>query len=176
MSGDRHGLAAEFAEAETFLAALRHLRELGYTRIEAYLPYPLEGVDEALAHPRTPMATIMLVAGLAGGAGAYFMQWFAAHDYAYNVGGRPLHSWPSFVPVTFELTVLTAAIVGVLALLALARLPRLDHPMFGVRDFGRASQDRFFLCVRADDPRYETALTRAVLDGLGPEAVEEVAS
>jgi hypothetical protein len=144
----------EFDRAEALVRTLRELREAGYERLEVYSPYPSEEIDKLLPGRPTPIGWIVLFAALAGGVGAYGLQWFAAHDYALNVGGRPLHSWPAFVPVTFELTVLSAAIVGVLTLLWLARLPRLDHALEGELAFVRATQDRFVLCVDAADRRF----------------------
>jgi hypothetical protein len=174
MSGATYGTVARFATPEKFRAALRELRSAGYTHLEANLPFALEGLEELLPGRPTPIARIVLIAGLLGGGGGYFLQWYATRDFPLNVGGRPIHSWPAFVPVTFELTVLTASIVGVLALLWLAGLPRLHHPIFAATGIERATQDRFFLCVRADDPRFNardlaTRLTRA-----GAEFVEEV--
>jgi len=169
-----HGLTAGFVTPDDFLRALRALREAGYARIEVNVPFAVEGMDELLPGPPTPIARVVLAAGVVGGSGAYFLQWYAARDYAINVGGRPLHSWPAFVPVTFELTVLTAAVVGVGALLWLCGLPRLDWPQFQLAGFARATQDRFFVTVRADDPRFVAATVRAWFERLGAESIEEV--
>jgi hypothetical protein len=169
-------IALEFASAEALVATLRRLRDEGYSRIEVYQPYASEEIDALLPGPPSPVGWIMLGAGVIGGGGAYFLQWYAARDYPLNVGGRPLHSWPAFVPVTFELTVLSAAIAGVLALLWLARLPRLDHAMFADPRFARASQDRFFLRIHVDDPRYTAVGMEKLLresDALSVEEVEE---
>jgi len=168
------GIIACFASPEDLLAVLHRARDEGYTRIEAYTPFPVEGLDEALPHATTPMGWIMLAAGTCGACGAYALQYWATHDYPVNVGGRPLHSWPAFVPVAFELTVLTAAIVGVLALGWLCRLPRLHHPVFAVPGFERASQDRLFLLIRDDDPQFHPARTHAFLVDSKPEYVTEV--
>jgi hypothetical protein len=116
----------------------------------------------------------MLCAGIAGASGGFFLQWFAAHDYPLNVGGRPLASWPAFVPITFELTVLTAALVGVVAFFFLTGLPRLHHPVFTDPRFQRASQDRFFLCIRSDDPLYATDVVRRTLVAAQAESIAEV--
>ena len=169
-----HGVAACFAEREMFLAAWRKLRDAGYARLEANTPFSLEEMEELVPGPPTPIARVVLIAGLAGGSGGYFLQWFGARDYPLNVGGRPLHSWPAFVPITFELTVLTAALIGVGALLWLCGLPRLDHPVFAATGFERASQDRFFLTVRADDPRFDAGAVTNLLREAGAETVEEV--
>ena len=168
-----HCLLAMFPCAELLADALRRLRTEGYSKFEVYMPYPDEEIDELMPAKPTPIGWIMLIAGLLGGAGAYFKQWYAAHDYALNIGGRPLHSWPSFVPITIELTVLTASFVGAFALFVLARLPRLEYPLYQSRNFLRASQDGFFVCVLASEPRYSQPNTRDLLDD-GAESVEEV--
>lgn len=168
-----HGLLAMYPSAELLADALRRLRAAGYSHFDVYMPYPDEEIDELLPAKPTPIGWIVLIAGLLGGSGAYFMEWYAAHDYPLNIGGRPLHSWPSFIPITFELTVLTASFVGAFALFVLARLPRLDHPLYQSRNFLRASQDGFFVCVPASEPRYAQPNTRDLLDD-GAETVEEV--
>jgi Protein of unknown function (DUF3341) len=169
-----YGMMAAFASEQSYLAALRELEEAGFRRIETFTPYDVEAEEERVPRRPTPMGWIMLVAGLIGGGAAFFMQWYAARDYRLNVGGRPVDSWPAFVPVTFELTVLTAALTGVAALLWLSGLPRLDHPVFSDRRFRRASQDRFFVCVRADQVGYGEKEARAALLAAKPESVEEV--
>ncbi len=174
MNAEAYGTVARFATPEKFRAALRDVRAAGYTHVEANLPFAVDGLEDLLPGRATPIARIVLAAGLLGGAGGYFLQWYATRDFPLNVGGRPIHSWPAFVPVTFELTVLTASVVGVLALLWLTRLPRLDHPIFAVRGIERATQDRFFLCVRADDPRFDARDLAARLARAGAERIEEV--
>jgi hypothetical protein len=116
----------------------------------------------------------MFFAGALGGSGAFFMQWYACRDYPLDVGGRPINSWPSYIPITFELTVLTAALAGAASLLWLAGLPRLDYPVFSDARFRRASQDRFFICIRSDDPRYSEAPAKGAFQGTEPESIEEV--
>jgi hypothetical protein len=165
---------AAFASEESYVAALRALEAAGFRRIETFTPYDVEAEEEVVRRRATPMGWIMLAAGLLGGGGAFFMQWYAARDYRLNVGGRPVDSWPAFVPVTFELTVLTAALTGVAALLWLSGLPRLDHPAFSDGRFRRASQDRFFVCVRADGTGHPEGQARAALLSAEPESVEEV--
>jgi hypothetical protein len=171
---DPRGILARFASPEELLAALERARAAGYTRLEAYTPFPVDGLAEALPRAGTPIGWVVFGAGLFGGTGAYALQYWATHDYPLNIGGRPLHSWPAFIPVTFELTVLTAAIVGVLALGWLCRLPRLHHPVFEAPGFERASQDRYFLLIRDDDPRFHPARTHAFLADTAPEYVTEV--
>lgn len=169
-----YGIVARFATPKALLAALRGVRDADYRQIEVNTPFSVDGVEEFLPGRPAPIARVMLAAALAGAGGGYFLQWFAARDYPLNVGGRPLHSWPAFVPVTFELTVLAAAVAGVFALLWLIQLPRLDHPIFHASGIERATQDRFFLCVRADDPRFETTAVRRLLERLEAETIEEV--
>ena len=149
-----YGVMAEFATPEALLAAVRRAREAGYERVEAYAPFPVEGLAEATGMKRNWVPPIVLAGGLVGGLGGYFMQWYSAVvSYPINSGGKPPHSWPEFIPVTFELTVLAAAIAGVLGMLFLNGLPRLTHPVFNVREFDLASRNRFFLCIRAEGAR-----------------------
>lgn len=172
MSVPNHGLLAAFTSEKSFRTALGNLRAAGCVRLEAYTPYPIESAEPSSA--TTPVGRIMLCAGIAGASGGFFLQWFAAHDYPLNVGGRPLASWPAFVPITFELTVLTAALVGVVAFFSLTGLPRLHHPVFTDPRFQRASQDRFFLCIRSDDPLYATDVVRRTLVAAQAESIAEV--
>jgi hypothetical protein len=162
-----------FASAEALVAALRRLRAAGYKRVEAYTPWPVEEAATLLTNKRSPVPLIMLLTGIAGAIGAFLLQVWATNDYPVNVGGRPIFSWPAFVPVTFELTVLTASFCGLAALLVVTRLPRLDHPMFAHREFERASQDAFFVRVLSDDPHFDPRATPALLRELGAESVEE---
>jgi hypothetical protein len=169
-----YGIMAAFASEESYVSALRELRESGFRRIETFTPYDVEREEALVPRRPTPMGWIMLAAGLVGGGGAFLMQWYAARDYRLNVGGRPVDSWPAFVPVTFELTVLSAALAGVAALLWLSGLPRLDHPVFSDRRFRHASQDRFFVCVRSDGIGHTEREARDALLAAKPESVEEV--
>ncbi|HET9651107.1 MAG TPA: DUF3341 domain-containing protein, partial [Usitatibacter sp.] len=142
-----YGLMAEFASAEALLAAARRAREAGFEHAEAYSPFAVDGLADALGFSgsRVPLAT--LAGGILGGAGGFFLQWYSAViDYPINSGGRPLNSWPEFIPVTFELTVLGAALAAVAAMLVANGLPRLRHPVFNVREFELATRNRFFLC------------------------------
>src|SRR5690349_12588201 len=136
---------AEFAGAEPLLAAARKARDAGYPRIEAYSPFPVEGLAEVTGFQRNWIPAIVLAGGLAGGTGGYFMQWYSAVlSYPINSGGKPLHSWPEFIPVTFEMTVLGAALAGFVGMLVLNGLPSLRHPVFNVPQFDLASRNRFF--------------------------------
>ncbi|HEX2604167.1 MAG TPA: DUF3341 domain-containing protein [Oxalicibacterium sp.] len=144
-----YGLLAEFATADDLLDAVRRARASGFA-VEAYTPFAVDGMPEAIGFPRNRVPLVTLLGGILGGAGAYFLQWYSAVvDYPLNVGGRPLHSWPSFIPVTFELTILGAALAAVFGMLIMNGLPQLRHPLFEVPDFDLASRNRFFLCIRA---------------------------
>lgn len=165
-------LLAEFAGADGLLAAARQARAAGYARLEAYAPCAVPGLDEALGLGETGVPPLMLAFGTLGGTGAFLLQaYLAAVDYPLNAGGRPFFSWPPFVLVAFELTVLGAALAGFIGMLALNGLPRLHHPVFEAPGFERCSQDRYFLALgTAHDP----AAARAFLEGLGALAVREV--
>jgi hypothetical protein len=168
-----YGVLAEFASAERLLEATHKARESGYTRLEAYSPFAVEGLAQATGMKRDWVPAIVLGGGFIGCLGGYFMQWYSAVvSYPINSGGRPTHSWPVFVPVTFELTILVAALAGVAGMLALNGLPRLTHPVFNVREFDLASRNRFFLCLRADDVQFPSAAS--FLRGLEPTGVWEV--
>lgn len=164
-----HGLMAEFDGADALLAAAAKAREHGYQHAEAYAPYHVEGLAEALgARPtRVPLAT--LVGSVLGGVGGYLLQWYSAViDYPVDIGGRPVHAWPMFIPVTFSLTVLGGAFAAVFACLAGSRLPCLHHPVFNAPDFDLASRNRFFLCLRSDDPAFDKDDAPRLLDGMAP--------
>ncbi len=156
-----YGLLADFTAAEALLAAVYAARHAGYRRLEAYTPFSVDGLPEALALPRNRVPLLALLGGILGGAGAFFMQWYSAVlNYPIDSGGRPLNSWPAFVPATFELAVLGAALASFFGMLLLNGLPRLRHPLFEVPEFDLASRDRFFLCIRSDDPQFSEEATR----------------
>jgi hypothetical protein len=163
-----YGMLAEFDSAEALTAAVRAAREDGYTRMDAYSPLPVAGLGEALGLRETRLPFIVLVGGILGGLGGYILQWWTmAVAYPLNVGGRPLHSWPAFIPVTFELTILGATLAAVLGMLALNRLPQPYHPLFNAPEFSLATQNRFFLCIESADPRFEVARVSDRLTSLG---------
>lgn len=169
----RVALLAEFADAGQLLDAAYAARAAGYRRLEAYAPFAVPGLDEALRLPATLVPAFMLVCGILGAILGFALQvYLAAVDYPLNAGGRPDLSWPPFGLLAFEFAVLGAALAGFVGMLALNGLPRLHHPVFGVADFGRASQDRFFLALEPGD---DTAAARRFLLGLEPLAVSEVA-
>ncbi len=172
-----YGLLAEFASADDLLAAARRARAAGYEHAEAYAPFDIEGLAEALGFERSSVPFFTFLGALLGGAGGYFMQWYSAViDYPIDVGGRPLNSWPMFMPVTFELAVLGGAVAAVLSMLLASGLPRLRHPIANAPDFELATRNRFFLCLRSDDPAFERAGADALLARLQPLRVTEVAA
>jgi len=170
-----YGWLAEFDTAEALVAAATAACAAGYRHVDAYAPFPIEGLAEVVGSYKDRVPLITLIGGVLGGAGGYFMQWYSAVvAYPLNLGGRPYHSWPSFIPVTFELSVLGAALFAVLGMLALNGLPKLYHPLFNVPEFELASRNRFFLCLRSDDPGYERDRTQHFLASLKPRALTEV--
>ena len=170
-----YGLLAEFTDPDDLLSAARRAREEGYRRMDAYTPLPVEGLAEAIGFTHNRLPLVVFIGGLLGAATAYGMMYFSAViNYPINVGGRPLHSWPAFIPITFELTVLGASLFAVFGMLGLNGLPMPYHPVFNVPSFALASRNRFFLCIQADDPKFDHQATRQFLEGLGPKEVSEV--
>jgi hypothetical protein len=171
-----HGLMAEFDEPTTLVSATAQARREGYRLMDAYSPFPIEELHEALGihHSRLPL--IVLIGGLCGCVGGYALQyWVSAMAYPLNVGGRPIHSWPAFIPITFECTILVAALSAVFGMLALNRLPMPYHPVFNVPRFALASRNRFFLCIEAKDPKFDLEGTRHFLESLHPREISTVA-
>lgn len=170
-----YGLMAEFSRSEALLNAARQAYETGYRKMDAFTPFPVDGLAENLGRKKSRVPLFVLLSGVTGGLGGYFMEWYAmAVDYPINVGGRPLNSWPAFVPITFELTILSGALAAIVTMLALNRLPRPHHPVFNAAGFERASIDRFFLCIEADDPKFSSTATRDFLQSLESDRVSEV--
>jgi len=171
-----YGLVAEFDNPTELVAAANAARLEGYRRMDAYSPIPVEELHEALGLHHTRLPLIVLMGGLVGLLAGYGLEyWSSAIAYPMNIGGRPFHSWPHFIPVTFETTVLGAALTAFVGMWALNKLPQPYHPVFNVPAFARASTDRFFLCIEASDPRFELTGTRRFLEGLKPVGVSEVA-
>lgn len=175
MSPLLYGLMAEFRDPEHLVKAAQRAHQEGYRQMDAYSPFPVDGLSEALGLPRTRLPAIVFAAALTGALAGYGMQYYAAvYSYPINSGGRPFHSWPAFIPVAFEMTILFGAIAAVLALLFLNRLPQPYHPVFNAPSFKRASQDGFFLCLEARDPRFDLGKTRRFLQELSGRPVIEV--
>ncbi len=172
-----YGLMAEFPDPNALVAAARKTREAGYRKMDAFSPFPIEELSDALGHHHDPLPLLVLIGGIVGGAcGFLFQYWASAIDYPINVGGRPLLSWPSFIPVTFEMTILVAAFVAVLGMLGLNGLPMPYHPVFNVERFVNASRNRFFLCIESTDPLFDKEATGKFLESLEPREVCEVAN
>jgi len=169
------GILAEFADANELVAAAREVHAAGYREVEAYSPMPVEGLAEALGFRRTRLPLVVLLGGIVGCVSGWALQYYTnVIAYPLNVGGRPLNSWPSFVPVVFEMTVLVAALSAVLGMLAMNGLPRPHHPLFAIPQFNRATQDRFFLCILARDPLFHPQTVRQFLERLGPKEAVNV--
>jgi hypothetical protein len=169
------GLLAEFASAAELVEAARRVHEAGYRQAQAYAPFHVDGLAPALGFDRDCVPAWTFAGGVVGGLGGFFLQWFTAvHDYPVNIGGRPLDSWPMFIPVTFELAVLGAALAAFVAMLAANRLPRLAHPLFALPAFELATRNRFFLALPASDPGFDGEAARQLLEGLRPIACLEV--
>jgi hypothetical protein len=170
-----YGLMAEFLRPEQIVEAAQKAYAEGYRSMDAYSPLPVDGLAEAIGFKRNRMAAIVLAGGLLGGLGAFFMQWYSAViDYPIIIGGRPYNSWPAFIPITFELTILGAATAAVLGMLGLNGLPRPHHPVFNVPSFALASRSRFFLCILANDPKFDPDRTRQFLQELDPKDISRV--
>lgn len=170
------GLMAEFADPNELVAAAHRTYHEGYRRMDAYSPLPIEELHEAIGFHHTRLPLIVLIGGIVGCIGGYLLQyWVSTSAYPLNIGGKPLHSWPAFIPVTFECTILGAALSAVFGMLALNGLPQPYHPVFNVPRFALASRNRFFLCIEARDPKFDLNATRAFLETLGPREVTTVA-
>ena len=172
-----YGIMAEFASAQALVDAAKRTHEAGYQRIDAYSPFPIEGLAEEMGFHKNSVPLVVLIGGIVGGLTGYLMQyWMSAVDYPLNIGGKPAHSWPAFIVITFEMTILFAGISAVLGMLALNGLPMPYHPAFNVPRFALASKDRFFLIVFSSDPKYDPAGTRNFMEGLAPRSISEVPS
>jgi hypothetical protein len=172
-----YGMMAEFDTPVALVEAAKRTYQAGYKRIDTYTPFPVEGLAEAIGFHRDEVPLVVLIGGIVGGLTGYLMQyWMSAVAYPLNIGGKPYHSWPAFIVITFEMTILFAGISAVFGMLALNGLPMPYHPVFNVPRFTRASRDRFFLVVFSSDVKYDPAATRQFLESLDPRSVSEVPS
>jgi hypothetical protein len=171
-----YGVMAEFETPTALVSAARAAREKGYRKLDAYTPFPIEELTEALHLHHNKLPLIVLIGGIIGGIAGYMLQYFVTVIYyPINIGGRPLHSWPAYLIITFELTILFASLASVFGLLALCGLPMPYHPTFNVPRFEFASRNRFFLCIESTDPLFDRAKTCEFLETLEPREVSEVA-
>jgi hypothetical protein len=171
-----YGLMAEFENPTELVAAAHAARRAGYKRMDAYSPIPIEELHEAIGFHHTKLPLIVLIGGIVGGLAGYGLQyWASAIEYPLNIGGRPFNSWPAFVPITFELTILGAALSAVFGMLVLNGLPMPYHPVFNAPRFALASRNRFFLCIESRDPKFDRDETQRFLERLDPRGVSEVA-
>lgn len=170
-----YGVMAEFDNPTDLVTAARKTYEAGYRRINGYSPFPIEELSEAIGFTRTSLPLIVLIGGILGGLGGFLMQyWIEVIDYPLNVGGKPYNSWPAFIPITFECTVLVAAFAAVFGMLALNKLPHPYHPVFNAPNFALATRDRFFLVIEANDPKYQHDEVQKFLRSFKPRSVDDV--
>ncbi|HLG17419.1 MAG TPA: DUF3341 domain-containing protein [Blastocatellia bacterium] len=172
---DIYGLMVEFDSPSEIVVAARRSYEEGYRKMDAYSPFPIEELSEAIGFHHTRLPLIVLIGGVCGCIGGFLFQyWASVMAYPLNVGGRPLNSWPAFIPVTFETTILVAALSAVLGMLALNGLPQPYHPVFNAKHFELATRNRFFLCIESDDPKFDREKTREFLKSIGAREVIDV--
>lgn len=174
MAEQTYGVLAEFTSPESLMAAARQARAAGYRDLDAFSPFPIEGLDRILRLPRPNISFVGLIGAITGASTALLMQFYVNYDYPLNVGGRPVYAISAFAVVTFELTILFSALAMMITMLWQNGLPRLNYPVFAAERFDRASKDRFFLCVSADDAMFDEDETAAFLSGTGAVSVERV--
>ena len=170
-----YGVMAEFDNPTALVHAARRVYERGYKKVEAYSPFPIEELSEALHQPKNKLPMVVLMGGVLGGLAGYLMQYYVTViHFPINIGGRPLHSWPAYIIITFELTVLFASFAAFLGLLALCGLPMPYHPVFNVPRFDQASRDKFFLVILARDPKFDLDKAWDFLETLNAREVTDV--
>ena len=170
-----YGVIAEFTDPQELLDAANKAREAGYTELDAYSPFPIHGLSEAIGFHHSRLSAVVLGGGIIGGLAGFFMCWYAnVIWYPLNIGGKPYNSWPAWIPITFECTILFAAFAAVFGMLALNGLPMPYHPVFNVPRFDQASRDKFFLVIQARDPKFDIDAVWAFLESLGPREVTDV--
>jgi len=170
-----YGVMAEFNDAQALLDAANTTREAGYKNFDAYSPFPIHGLSEAVGFHHTRLSAVVLIMGILGGLGGFVMCWYAnVISYPLNIGGKPYNSWPAWIPITFECAILLAAFGAVFGMLALNGLPMPYHPVFNVKRFEQASRDRFFLVIQSRDPKFEIDRVFDFLETLHPREVTDV--
>ncbi len=170
-----YGMMAEFDNPTDLVKATEHAYSAGYRKMDAYTPYPIEELSDALGFRKNRVPLVVLVGGILGGLSGYLLQyWISAVSFPLNIGGRPYHSWPAFIVVTFEMTILFGGISAVVGMLALNGLPMPYHPVFNNPRFTAVTRDRFFLCIEAADPKFDIVSTGSFLMGLKAIDVTEV--
>ncbi len=172
-----YGLMAEFETPEALLAAAQRTYSEGYRQVDAFSPIPVEGLAAAIGMRRTWVSQIVFIFGMLGALGGFALcYWMSVIAYPINVGGRPMNSWPAYIPITFECAILAGSLSAVIGMFALNKLPMPYHSVFNAPRFHLASRDRFFLCIEAHDPKFHADSTRAFLSRLGANEVVDVES
>ena len=171
-----YGLLAKFDRQEDLVAATNRVYDAGYRKFDAYTPYPVQELSRTMGLKPSPLPLVILAAGIIGGLAGFLMQTYATViDYPQNIGGRPLFSWPTYIPITFELIILFASLAGILGLFFFTRFPQPYHPVFNSEDFNEhASQDSFYLDIEASDPKFNLDQTRRFMQELGAVQVSEI--
>jgi hypothetical protein len=175
-SRELYGLLAKFNTQEDLIIASDRTYSEGYRKFDSYSPYPVPELARAMHLKSSPLPFVILAGGILGGVGGFLMMTYATvWDYPLNIGGRPLFSWPTYIPITFELTVLLGALCGILGLFFFTRFPQPYHPVFNSEDFiEHGSQDAFYLSIEASDPKFDLDRTRRFLENLGSALVSEI--